>query len=77
MQPVAFTLDNDLDAPIDEPVHGRVSHEWVSEDHGPFVEVPITGDDGGVPFVAAADNLVQIRLLFFAQRFEPEIIENE
>ena len=77
MQPVAFTLDNDFDAPIDKPIHGRVSHKRVSEDRRPFAEVSITGDDGRVSFIAAADNLIQIRLLFFAQRFESEIIEDE
>lgn len=77
MQPVTFTLDNDLDAPIDKPIHSRVAHKWVGEDHRPFVEISIASDDGGVSFIAAADDLIQICLLFFAQRFEPEIIEDE
>ena len=60
-----------------QPVEGRRPQEPVRKRIPPFTEVEIARDDGGGPFVAFADEVMQILVLGRAQGLQAKIIDDE
>jgi len=62
---------------MSQTVEGSAGQQVVVKDLGPFLEGAIAGDDDRGPFVALADDLVQVLGRLGRQRIEAKIVENE
>ena len=60
-----------------QPIHGSTCHERVGEDLGPFIEIPVAGNDHRVAFIAHRDELVEVCLLGVVEISESEVIKDE
>nr|WP_263398596.1 hypothetical protein [Pseudomonas alloputida] len=59
LEPIRFAFDGDDLGVVDQAVDQRDDAGRVGEHLAPFGERPVDGDDGGLVFVATADDLEQ------------------
>ena len=62
---------------VQEAIHGGGGEEGVAEEGIPLGDVAVGGDEGGAPFVALADDLVEVHRLIVGERPEAEVINDE